>query len=72
MCVTALPTVAEKVGTNRIMIAGGKFHYPFGNIDVSPEKEKKWRKEMVQACLKLLSTAVEDVTVSTPEEALAK
>lgn len=71
MCVTALPSVAEKVGTNRIMIAGGKFHYPFGNVDVSPEKEAQWRKDMVQAALNLLATSVEGVTVSTPEEALA-
>ena len=64
--------MAEKVGTNRILIAGGKFHYPFGNIDVTPEKEKKWRKDMVQACLNLLSKPIEEVTVSTPEEALSE
>jgi hypothetical protein len=72
VCVTALPTVAEKVGTNRIMIAGGKFHYPFGNVDLPPEKETRWRKKMVQAALNLLARPVEGVTVSTPEEALAE
>ncbi len=69
MCVTALPSVAEKVGTNRIMIAGGKFHYPFGNVDLSPEQESGWRKKMVQAALNLLARQVDGVSVCTPEEA---
>ena len=72
MCVTALPTVAEKVGTNRILITGGKFHYPFGNIDVAPEKELQWRKDAVRAALKFLTKPVEGVTVTTAEELLAE
>ena len=63
--------MAEKVGTNRILVSGGKFHYPFGNLDIPVEKEPQWRKQEVKAALKLLSRPVEGVTILASEEILA-
>ncbi len=71
MCTTALISVAEKVGTNRIFYAGGKFHYPWGEPSLPPEKELAWRKRMAKASLKYLETPVEGVTVTTIEQLLA-
>jgi len=68
VCVTAFHTVAERVATNRILIAGGKFHYPFGNPDLPKQKEFQWRRIMVKAALNLLTKPVEKVTVFTQEE----
>jgi hypothetical protein len=65
-----LPSVAEKVGTNRILLSGGKFHYPFGNLDLTKEQEIQWRKQEVRAALKLLSMPVEGVTIHTSAELL--
>jgi hypothetical protein len=58
------------VGTNRILIAGGKFHYPFGNPELPKANEFQWRRTMVKAALKLLTKPVEKVTVFSQEEAL--
>ncbi len=71
-CVTALHVVAERVGANRIMRAGGKFHYPFGNPELPYESEVKWRRKMVEAALKALTRKVEKPTVFTPEALLSK
>ncbi len=70
MCVTALYAVAERVGTNRIMKAGGKFHHPFGNPELSREAEVRWRRRMAEAALKALMKDVEKPTVFTPEDLL--
>jgi len=69
--VTALYVIAERVGTNRIMRAGGKFHYPFGNPELPHELEVKWRRKMTEAALIALTRRVEKPTVFTPEELLA-
>jgi len=52
------------------MRAGGKFHYPFGNPDLSKEMEFQWRRKMVTAALKCLTKRVDKPTVFTPEEVL--
>jgi len=72
VCVTALYAVAERVGANRIMKAGGKFHYPFGNSELSHDAEVKWRRRMAEAALKVLMKKVEKPTVFTPEELLTQ
>ncbi len=71
VCTTALISVAEKVGTNRIFYAGGKFHYPWGEPNLPPEKEFAWRKRMAEAGLKYLQTPVEGVEVKTIDQLLA-
>jgi hypothetical protein len=53
------------------MKAGGKFHYPFGNPELSRDAEIKWRRSMAEAALKALSKKVEKSTVFTPEELMA-
>lgn len=70
VCVSALYAVAESVGANRIMKAGGKFHYPFGSPEASPEAEVNWRRRMVEAALKVLAKDVKKPTVFTPEDLL--
>lgn len=50
------------------MRAGGKFHYPFGNPDLTRESELKWRHKMALASLKVLMKNVERPTVFTPDE----
>jgi hypothetical protein len=56
------------VGTNRIMKAGGKFHYPFGKPEVPYEAEVKWRRKMAEAALTVLTRKVDKPTVFAPEE----
>lgn len=62
VCVTALHTVAEQVGTNRILV-GGKFHYPFGRPELPLEDEFVWRKKLVQKALAILEQPVDKPTV---------
>jgi len=72
VCVTALDVVAERVGANRILRAGGKFHCPFGKPELPRDLEVKWRRKMAEAALKALTREVEKPTVFTPEELLSK
>ena len=66
-CVTALYNVAVQVGTNRIVMAGGKFHHPMGRPDLPREEEKKWRLRQTKAALHVLEQPVKEVTVFTQE-----
>ena len=59
---TSLHTVAEQVGTNRILV-GGKFHHPFGKPELSPDDEFRWRKKLVQKALAILEQPVDKPTV---------
>lgn len=68
---TALHTVAQQVGTNRILISDGKFHHPFGNPELNKDKEFIWRERSVKAALRILTKPVEDVTVFSSDEALS-
>ena len=68
--VTALYTVAQRVGANRIVQAGGRFHCPFGQPELSSEKEVIWRKQVVEAALKALTIAVDRPTVFRLEDLL--
>ena len=58
------------MGANRIMRAGGKFHYPFGNPDLPRDMEFEWRGRMAKAALRALMRKVEKAMVFTPEELL--
>jgi glycine reductase complex component B subunit gamma len=69
--VTALYNIAERVGVNRIMRAGGKFHHPFGNPDLPKEMEFQWRRKMVASALKCLTQSVDKPTVFTPDDVLS-
>ena len=68
VCVTALYNVAVQVGTNRIAMAGSKFHYPMGRPDLPLADEKDWRLRQTKAALKVLEKPVQNITVFTQEE----
>ena len=68
VCVTALHNVAVQVGTNRIVMAGSKFHYPMGRPDLPTAEEKEWRLKQVKAALEILKKPVDDVTVFTQQD----
>ena len=65
---TALYNVAVQVGTNRIVMAGSKFHHPMGRPDLSPDSEKQWRLEQVKAALGVLEKPVDKITVYTQQD----
>lgn len=60
------------MGTNRILQADGKFHHPFGNPELNQAKEFAWRERSLTAALKILTKAVEDVTVFNSDEVLER
>lgn len=68
MCVTALYNVAVQVGTNRIVMAGSKFHHPMGRPDLPAADEKDWRLRQTRATLKILEKPVDEITVFTQQE----
>ncbi len=68
--VTALISVAQRVGANRIVKAGGRFHHPFGDPTRTPSGEREWRRRMVKAALLALKVPVEGPTVFEPDELL--
>lgn len=70
MTVTALHSIAERVGANRILKTSGRFHCPFGQPDLPPETEAAWRQQLLQAALLLLQRPVTGPTVFTPEKLL--
>jgi glycine/betaine/sarcosine/D-proline reductase family selenoprotein B len=60
--VTALPTIAQMVGANRIL-RGGSITAPTGDPTLSPTGEFALRTHMVERALEMLSTDVEPLTV---------
>lgn len=58
--VTCLQDVAVQVGANRILRPQrSTFHSPFGVPDISPERERLWRRGAVQAALETLQVPVD-------------
>lgn len=53
--------MATRVGANRILRAG-RFHHPFGDPNRTPEGERLWRRQVVEAALRALATPVEGPT----------
>ena len=53
--VTAMPPVAQAVGSNRI-IRGHGIVYPLGDAGLSPNEERELRRRIVQEALKALTT----------------
>ncbi len=63
MLITALITIAERVGANRIFKTEGRFHHPLGNLAMAPQAEFEWRLDLVRAAVKMLTQPVEGPTV---------
>ncbi len=62
MC-TIVP-ISQSIGANRI-VPTVSIPYPLGNPELSPEAEKKLRKDLVEKALKALKTPVTEQTVFT-------
>jgi glycine reductase complex component B subunit gamma len=60
--VTALPTIAQMVGANRI-IHGISIAHPTGDPSLSAGDEAALRRRIVQRALKMLATEVDAGTV---------
>jgi glycine reductase complex component B subunit gamma len=60
--VTALPTIGQMVGANRIL-RGGAITAPTGDPSLGPADELALRTHMVERALEMLSTDVEPLTV---------
>ena len=61
--ITALISIAERVGANRIFKAGGRFHHPLGDLTMTPEAELLWRTGQLRAASRMLTQRVDGPTV---------
>ena len=61
--ITALISIAERVGANRIFKAEGRFHHPMGDPNLTPESELAWRTNLLQAAVQMLTQRVDKPTV---------
>ena len=63
--ITALISIAERVGANRIFKAEGRFHHPLGDPTLSPNSELVWRTNLLQAAVQMLTQQVDKPTVKS-------
>lgn len=63
MLITALISIAERVGANRIFRTEGRFHHPLGEPTLGREDERRWRADLVRAAATMLTQAVDKPTV---------
>jgi hypothetical protein len=61
--ITALISIAERVGANRIFRTEGRFHHPLGELTLTPESERAWRLNLVRAAVKMLAQNVDKPTI---------
>lgn len=62
MCITALPTIAQMMGANRIL-HGVAITHPTGDPTVAPGDERALRRRIVARALEMLATDIEPRTV---------
>ena len=62
MFVTALPTIAQMVGTNRIL-RGVSITHPTGDPGLAVGDEFALRRQIVERALEMLTTEVEPTTI---------
>lgn len=65
MTVTALISIAERVGANRIFKTEGRFHHPLGEPTLTREAELAWRLNLLRAAARMLTEPVEKPTVKS-------
>jgi hypothetical protein len=70
--VTALISIAERVGANRIFRTEGRFHHPLGDPARTPDAERAWRLDLVRAAARMLTLAVDRPTVKDRAELQAR
>ncbi len=61
--ITALISIAERVGANRIFKAEGRFHHPLGDPELTPEREFSWRTHVLRAAVQMLAHPIDKPTV---------
>ena len=62
MFVTALPTIAQMVGANRVL-RGMAITHPTGDPSLAPEEERALRILIVERALEMLAADVDPLTV---------
>ena len=60
--ITALPTIAQMVGANRVL-RGTAITHPTGEPSLAPDDELAFRVEMLERAVEMLATEVEPRTV---------
>ncbi len=63
--ITALISIAQRVGANRIFKAEGRFHHPLGDPALTPDAEFAWRTKVLRAALQMVTQPVDKPTVRT-------
>jgi glycine reductase len=63
---TAIPTVPTTVGQSRI-VPGRAIPWVLGDPQLPPDREKAWRRALVEQGLRALTTAVTGPTLFRPE-----
>ena len=63
--ITALISIAQRVGANRIFKAEGRFHHPLGDPDLTPEAEFALRTKVLRAAVQMVTQPVDKPTVRT-------
>ena len=61
--ITALISIAERVGANRLFKAEGRFHHPLGDLAMTAEAELLWRTGQLRAASRMLTQQVDGPTV---------
>lgn len=67
MHITAFTSIAVNVGANRI-VSGGDFTSPAGNPDLPVEREKAYRRKILQKALEALTMDVPGPTIFAVDE----
>lgn len=62
--ITAFTSIALSVGSNRIVF-GGDFTSPSGNPDLPIDREKAYRRRIIDKCLEVLTQDVNEPTLFT-------
>ena len=66
--INAFLSIAQSVGSNRIVF-GGDFTAPTGNPDLPIDREKVYRRKIIDKALEVLQMEVPGPTIFTVDEA---
>ena len=66
--INAFLSIAQSVGANRIVF-GGDFTAPTGNPDLPTDREKVYRRKIIDKALEVLQMEVSGPTIFTVDEA---
>lgn len=65
--INAFTSISQSVGANRIVF-GGDFTSPAGNPELPPDREKAYRRKIIDKALEALQTEVSKPTIFTVDE----